>query len=94
MSLIVWVAFLAFILSVVALDLGVFHRKTKPPTIRKVTGWTIVWISMALLFNFVVFILYENNYPWVSLATEHLSGSQAASQFLLGCVLEKSLSLD
>jgi tellurite resistance protein TerC len=94
MTLSIWIAFLVFIIAMVALDLGVFHRKDKTITIRSALGWSAVWIAMALLFNIVIFLLYENNYAWASLATEHLDGRTAASQFLMGYVLEKSLSLD
>jgi tellurite resistance protein TerC len=94
MTVPVWIAFLAFIAAMVALDLGVFHRKDRKITLRNALGWSAVWISMALLFNVFVYLLYENNYAWASLATEHLTGREAASQYLMGYVLEKSLSLD
>jgi tellurite resistance protein TerC len=94
MSPIIWLAFLVFVFTMVALDLGVFHREIKAPTIRDALTWTVIWVGIALLFNVVVFYLYENNYPWAGMATEHLTGAEAASQFLLGFVLEKSLSID
>jgi tellurite resistance protein TerC len=78
----------------VALDLGVFHRKDKVITTRSALAWSAFWIGLALIFNLLVYLLYENNYSWASLATEHLTGRQAAVQFLMGYVLEKSLSLD
>ncbi|HMB59296.1 MAG TPA: TerC family protein [Xanthomonadales bacterium] len=94
MSLNIWLAFLLFVGIMVALDLGVFHKEIKAPTVRDALIWTSVWIGISLLFIIVVYMLYENNYEWASLATEHMSGKQAASQFLLGYVLEKSLSVD
>lgn len=94
MSISIWLAFLVFVFSMVALDLGVFHRKPAAPTVRDALTWTVVWVSMALLFNGVVYLLYENNYDWASLATEHLTGKEAASQYLMGYLLEKSLSVD
>ena len=90
----IWILFLLFILLMVALDLGVFHREIKVPTVRDAVVWTAVWIGLSMAFNVVVFMLYENNYSWASLATEELEGAEAASQFLLGYVLEKSLSID
>jgi tellurite resistance protein TerC len=42
----------------------------------------------------LVYVLYENNYHWASLATEHMNGAEAAGQFLMGYLLEKSLSID
>jgi len=94
MTVPIWIAFLAFIVAMVALDLGVFHRKDKIITIRSALTWSAFWISLALLFNLLVYLLYENNFTWASLATEQLNGRQAAAQYLMGYVLEKSLSLD
>ncbi len=94
MTLSIWLLFVIFIVLVVALDLGVFHRRIKRPTLNDALAWTIIWIVTALLFNVGIWFLYENNYSWASLATEHLTGNQAASQFLLGYILEKSLSVD
>lgn len=94
MTISIWLAFLVFVFTMVALDLGVFHRKIEAPTVRNALIWTTIWIGMALLFNVVVYLLYENNYPWASLGTEHLTGKEAASQYLLAYVLEKSLSVD
>jgi tellurite resistance protein TerC len=94
MSIPVWIVFIVFVISMVALDLGVFHRKDRVITIRNSLGWSAFWIALAMLFNLFVYLLYENNYEWASLATEQLSGRQAAAQFLMGYVLEKSLSLD
>lgn len=94
MSPIIWLAFLLFILLMVSLDLGVFHREDRVPTIGNALSWTLVWITMAMLFNGIVYLLYENNYAWTGIGAEHLNGMQAASQYLLAFVLEKSLSLD
>ena len=94
MTISIWLAFFVFILTMVALDLGVFHRENKAPTVRNALGWTTLWVTLALCFNVIVYLLYENNYEWASLSTEHLTGAEAASQFLLGYVLEYSLSVD
>jgi tellurite resistance protein TerC len=94
MTVPIWIAFLVFVVTMVALDLGVFHRKDKVITTRSALAWSAFWIGLALIFNLLVYLLYENNYSWASLATEHLTGRQAAVQFLMGYVLEKSLSLD
>lgn len=94
MSPIIWIVFLVFIAVMVALDLGVFHREIKAPTIRDALGWTTAWVSLAMVFMVAVYLLYENNYPWASLNTEQLTGMEAASQFLLGYMLEYSLSVD
>jgi len=94
MTPVIWLAFLVFVFAMVALDLGVFHRQLKAPTVTDAVVWTLIWVALALLFNGFVYVLYDNNYSWASLATEQLTGRQATSQFLLGYVLEKSLSVD
>lgn len=74
-----WILFNVFVLLMLVLDLGVFHRKSKEISIREALIWTAVWICMALLFN--VFVYYQ-------------FGSEDAFEFLTGYVIEKSLSVD
>lgn len=90
----IWIGFLSFIVVVVALDLGVFHRKSHVITLPEALGWTCVWISLALAFNVVVYYLYEFNPSGWDLDTEQLTGRQAAIQYFTGYVVEKSLSID
>ena len=78
-SLWLWIGFNAFVLAMLALDLGVFHRKCHVVTFRESMAWTVVWISLALLFNLGV---------W------HFAGSAKALEFFTGYVIEKSLSVD
>jgi tellurite resistance protein TerC len=94
MTVPIWIAFILLIVALVALDLGVFHRKDRVVTLRSALGWSSLWISLAMLFMVFVYLLYENNYPWSSLPTEHMNGRAAVTQFLTGYVLEYSLSLD
>ncbi len=61
------------------LDLGVFHRKAHVVTFKESMAWTVVWITLAMLFNLGV---------W------HYGGSEMGIQFLTGYVIEKSLSVD
>ncbi len=79
---------------VVALDLGVFHRKAHVVSLPEAVGWTTVWVSLALAFNAGVFYLYELNPGGWDMDTEQLSGREAALQFFTGYVVEKSLSVD
>jgi tellurite resistance protein TerC len=78
-ELILWVSFNAFILLMLALDLGVFQRKTHAVTVKEALIWSAVWIVLALAFN--VFVYYD-------------FGKQKAIEFLTGYILEKSLSVD
>src|SRR5512139_2857094 len=74
-----WVGFNAFVLAMLALDLGVFHRKAHVVSFKESITWTVVWVGLALLFNGGI---------W------HFYGSQKALEFFTGYLIEKSLSVD
>lgn len=74
-----WVGFNALVLGLLALDLGLFHRKTHAISVKEALIWTAVWISLALSFNVGI-------YFW--------RGSETALEFLAGYLVEKSLSVD
>ncbi len=74
-----WAGFNLFILAMLALDLGIFHRKAHEIRVREALIESGYWIGLALLFNVVV-------YFW--------QGREVALQFLTGYVIEKSLSVD
>ncbi len=74
-----WVTFNAAVLAMLALDLGVFHRKSHAVSVREAAIWSGVWIALSLLFNLWV---------WQS------RGGQAGIEFFTGYLIEKSLSID
>ncbi len=74
-----WIGFTVLVLGLLALDLGVFHRKTHVVGFREALGWSVFWIALALSFNVGV-------YYWF--------GSQIALEFLTGYLIEKALSVD
>jgi tellurite resistance protein TerC len=74
-----WVGFIAFVLGMLALDLGVFHKHEHEVKPKEAAIWTGVWVSLALLF---------------SLGLYFYAGGQVALTFLTGYVLEESLSVD
>jgi tellurite resistance protein TerC len=74
-----WVGFIAFVLAMLALDLGVFHRKAHAVRPREAGIWVAVWVSLALLFAAGI---------W------YFRGSALALTFLTGYVIEESLSVD
>jgi len=74
-----WVGFHAFVFMMLALDLGVFHRRIHAPTVREAAIWSGVWITLALIFNGLIF---------------QAEGPQKGMEWLTGYVLEKSLSVD
>ncbi len=90
----VWLGFFLFIIAVVTLDLGVFHRKPHVVSLPESVGWTCVWVTLAMAFNVVIYYLYELNPAGWDMDTEQLTGAEAAVNFLTGYLVEKSLSID
>lgn len=78
-SLWLWIGFNIFVLAMLAVDLGIFHRKAHTVSLKEALAWSIVWIMLALVFN-------AGLYVW--------RGSEPALQFLTGYLIEKSLSVD
>jgi len=74
-----WVAFLAFIIAMMALDLGVFHRKAHRVSLREAALWSAVWVVLALVFGAGV---------WAKL------GPTRGMEFITAWVIEESLSVD
>ncbi len=74
-----WIGFNLFVLIMLALDLGVFHRKSEEISVRDALTWTVIWIFLSMAFS--VFVYYE-------------FGSEKALEFVTGYVIEKSLSVD
>jgi len=94
-----WVIFLAFVLTMLALDLGVFHRKSHVVGFKEALTWSGVWITLGLSFSVLVYYAYELH--WFGLghsfdAVDRLanSGKLAATKYLTAYVVEKSLSVD
>jgi TerC family integral membrane protein len=77
--LFLWIAFNIFVLGMLALDLGVFHRKAHAVSIKEASIWSVVWIALAMAFNLGIY------FAW---------GQDKALEFLTGYVIEKSLSVD
>ena len=78
-QILLWVGFNIFVLILLALDLGVFHRHSHVIKIKEALGWSVLWFFLALLFNIVI-------YYW--------RGPSVALSFLTGYLIEKSLSVD
>ncbi len=79
--------FLVFVLFMLALDLGVFNRKAHIVTFKEATIWSIVWVTLALVFNFLFF-------QYASSKFGDEVGSRLGLEFLTGYILEYSLSID
>lgn len=74
-----WVVFTVFVLGMLALDLGVFSRKPHEIKFKEAMAWTIVWVSLAMIFNAWIYFEY---------------GSHKALEFLTGYLVEEALSVD
>ena len=78
-SAVLWGSFNLFVLGMLALDLGVFHRTSHVVKVREALTWTAVWITLAMAFN--VFV-----YSYL--------GKDKALEFFTAYLIEKSLSID
>jgi tellurite resistance protein TerC len=74
-----WIGFNVFVLLMLALDLGVFHRKAHEVKFREAMTWSAIWIILALIFNAGIWYFF---------------GEVKAIEFLTGYIIEKSLSVD
>ena len=83
----IYVAFTALVLVLLALDLGVFHRRAHVVSFRESLGWSIVWVTLALVFNY-------GFYLYASSVVGPEAGRQAGLEFLTGYLVEKSLAVD
>ncbi|MEZ4293920.1 MAG: TerC family protein [Polyangiaceae bacterium] len=74
-----WIGFLVFVLALLALDLGVFHRKAREVTTREAAVWSLVWFGLAVAFNGLVYGLF---------------GRERAVELATGYLIEKALAVD
>jgi tellurite resistance protein TerC len=84
-----WIVFNIFVLAMLALDLGVFHRKAHAVSGREALAWSIVWISLSLVFNVVIYFYWDRMAP-----NSTYTNGEAALAFFTGYLIEKSLSVD
>ncbi len=82
-----WIGFNLFVLLMLALDLGIFHRRDHVVSVRESLTWTFVWIALAIAFNVGL-------YYWKTGLYGPERGTEIALQFLTGYLIEKSLSVD
>ena len=78
-SALLWLGFNLFVLIMLTLDLGVFHRKSHVVSVKEALTWTGIWITLAMLFNLFVYYQFDK---------------EKAIEFFTGYIIEKSLSVD
>ncbi len=74
-----WAGFIALVIIMLVIDLGVFHKQAHVVKIKEALIWSAVWITLALIFNYVIY---------------YFMGKEKALEFLAGYLIEKSLSVD
>ncbi|MCC7363913.1 MAG: TerC family protein [Dehalococcoidia bacterium] len=79
LELLPWAAFLAFVLAMLAVDLGVFHRNAHEVHRKEALAWSAVWIGLAIVFNIGVYLI---------------QGTDRGIEWTTGYLIEKSLSVD
>ncbi len=95
-----YLGFTGFVLFMLALDLGVFHRDAHEVSVKEAATWSVVWMSLAMLFcaGFYAYCLYR--FPQVERLmalpdfVPQLAAKQTALEFLTGFIVEKSLAVD
>jgi tellurite resistance protein TerC len=78
-SPLLWAGFIVFVLAMLAIDLGVFHKNAHEVTLKEAGIWSAVWVTLAVVFNVGVY---------------HWFGSERALEFATGYLIEKALAVD
>ena len=94
-----WLIFLGFVFAMLALDLGVFHRKSHVVGFKESLAWSGVWITLGLSFSILVYFAYDRHWFDLGLSLDAVdkvvnTGKLAATKYLTAYVVEKSLSVD
>jgi len=88
-SIWLWIGFNLFVFFMLALDLGVFHRHSHVVTTKAAVTWSVVWITLAMVFNACLYFFWDMLVP-----NSAYSNSEASLAFFTGYLIEKSLSVD
>ena len=103
-----YLGFVALILLLLALDLGVFHRTPHVVRTKEALAWSAVWITLGVAFTGFIYLGYEHHWLGLGLTVDTMSkptpggdgqvvyndGASAAVKYLTGFVVEKSLAID
>jgi len=95
-----YVGFTAFVLVLLALDLGIFHREPHAVSMGEAARWSVVWVSLALTFNVAFYLYMQWSFPLdpglmaIPGFDPVLVARETALEFLAGYLVEYSLSVD
>jgi tellurite resistance protein TerC len=104
--LLMYGGFIAFVIMLLALDLGVFHRKAHAISVKEALRWSAFWIALGVSFTGFIYLGYENHWLGLGLTPDTMSGkgaaesgiyndgSSASIKYITGYLVEKSLSVD
>ncbi len=87
----IWILFIGLVLLFLALDLGVFNKNAHVISNKEAGIWTVVWVSVAMLFSVAIYFIYKNE--WIA-NVEGLTPSKAMIKYITGYLIELSLSVD
>jgi tellurite resistance protein TerC len=96
----VYAGFLVFVLGMLALDLGVFHREAHVVSFGEATVWSAVWVALALGFNYLFYLYAASSFPnnerlmAIPGFDPQAAAERAGLEFLTGYIVEKSLAVD
>jgi len=96
----VYLGFIGFVMLMLLLDLGVFHRESHAVSVKEATAWSAVWITLALIFNVLLYFYAKFKFS-TDIRLNAIEGfdaviaaKQVGLEFLTGFVIEKSLAVD
>jgi tellurite resistance protein TerC len=95
-----YAGFIAFVCLLLSVDLGIFHKKAHAVSFREAAIWSVVWITLALCFNFLLYQYALWKFPrdprlMALPGFDHQAAAwTVALEFLSGYIIEKSLSVD
>ncbi len=82
-----YAGFVGFVLFLLSLDLGVFHRRAHAVSFREASTWSVIWIALALAFNYLLYLYARSVFP-------EPDAQRLGLEFLTGYIVEKSLAVD
>ncbi len=104
-----YASFVVLVLVLLALDLGVFHRKAHVVSVREALGWSAFWITLGLAFSAAIYAGYETHLLGMGLTPDQMTtspevvegvglvyndGTEATIKYITGYLVEKSLAVD
>ena len=97
-----WVGFFVFVAILLALDLGVLHRKAETPTLKSAAKWTVFWMALGFAFTAFVYYMFDAGHAehWQSIGDKVVlsppdeAGKNASIDYVSGYLLEYALSVD